>query len=274
MFKFEIIKTIPITNGIDLPRYVLSGSQEQAENIYKDFAGVLNRISYKYSQITGIEKSDLFGEAIVGLAIAYKNWGQIHNELPKKISVGFKTYAILSMKDALNEYIRHNSTSVKIPSYLMKAINNFRKLKNDLELIGVEKNTIEQVMSNGDITTLKVPLTKNVVDRMNEVLKNLDASAERASITLKELYDRSNLIRFHTVNVDSINNTVAYKSEEEDINTAILVDNLKSKMDKDELLISNYIMEGYSIPEIGELMNKKPRWVRYQIEKIREKATL
>ncbi|MBL0722055.1 MAG: sigma-70 family RNA polymerase sigma factor [Sulfurovum sp.] len=274
MFKFEIIKTVPIKQGINLPRYVLASSQEQAEKIYEDFAGVLNKMSYKYSQITGIEKSDLFGEAIVGLATAYQNWGQIHNGLPKRMSVGFKTYATFSIKDALNEYIRHNSASVKIPSYLMKAINNFRRIKNDLEISGIEENIIKQVMISGDITTLKINLTKDVIDRVGEVLKNLNASAKRSSITLKELYDRSNLIRFHTINVDSINNTVANKSEEEDINAAILIDDLKSKMDKDELLISNYIMEGYSIPEIGELMDKKPRWVRYKLEKIRKKATV
>ena len=269
MFKFEIIKTTPITKDIDLPRYILAGSQKQAEKIYKNFAGVLNKMSYKYSQITGIEKSDLFGEAVLGLAEAYKNWGQINDTLQKKTSMGFKTYAIFSIKDALNEYIRHNSASVKIPSYLIKAINNFRRLNNIFETIDTDKNMVEQLIDNEDITTLKSSLTKNGVKRVVEVLKNLNLSADRASITLKELYDRSNLIPF---NIIELNNNSDYGSEEKDINTAIMVNNLKSKMDEDELLISNYIMEGYSIPEIGELMDKKPRWVRYKLEKLRKKA--
>jgi len=268
MFKFEIIKTIPIKQGMNLPRFILANSQKQAEEIYKNFAGVLNRMSYRYSQITGIEKSDLFGEAILGLAIAYQNWGQIHNALPKKIFKGFKTYAIYSIKDALNEYIRLNSSSVKIPSYLMKAINNFRRLKNILENINIEYNIIEQIIDQGNIEDIKLLLTKNDVDRAVKLLKNLTSAAERASITLKELYNRCDLISFHNIEINNIDNI---KSDENNINTTIIINELKSRMNKDELTISNYIMEGHSIPEIGRLMNKEQHWIRYKLKKFKRR---
>jgi len=269
MFKFEIIKTIPIKQNVNLPRYIITESQEEVEKIYKNFNGILNKISYKYSQITGIEKSDLFGEAVLGIATAYHHWKQIPDTSLKNISGGFKIYAMYFIKDILNEYIRLNSASVKIPSYLMKAINNFRKLKNYLETIDTNKDILEQVINNGNINHIKSFLTKNVADKVVEVLKNLISSAERASITLKELYNRSNLISFHKKEINNISNI---RFNEEDINTAIIVNKLKSKMNKNELIISNYIMEGYSIPEIGKMMNKEPHWVRYKLKKIKKKV--
>ncbi len=270
MFKFEIIKTIPIKRNINLPRYVITESQEEIEKIYKKFSGTLNRISYKYSQITGIEKSDLFGEAVLGVATAYHHWKQIPDTSLKKIPGGFKAYAMYFIRDTLNEYIRLNSTSVKIPSYLMKAINNFRKLKNYLEAINTDEDIMEQVINKGNVKCIKPLLTKNVADRVVEILKNLISSADRASITLKELYDRSNLISFHRTEVNNIDNV---ESNEEDINAAIIVNKLKSKMDEDELIISNYIMKGYSIPEIGKMINREPHWIRYKLKKLKKKGS-
>ena len=271
MYKFEIIKTIPITQYLDLPRYILAESQEEAENIYKNFAGMLNKIAYKYSQITGIEKTDLFGEAIVGLANAYKNWGEINISLKKEKSITFKMYVKFFIRDAINEYIRQNVSSVKIPSYLMKAINNFRKLTNELNSFNISEKDIELLINTNNLTTINPILTKNVRVKVLKILKNLNSAAERATISTKELYERSKLISFYTLELEDINPSTV---NEKNMNAAILVNNLKNKMNKDVLIISNYIMEGYSYPEIGKLMGKNTNWVRYQLDKFKNKILI
>jgi len=271
MYKFEIIKTIPITQDLDLPRYVLAESQEEAENIYEDFSGILNKMSYSYSQITGIEKADLFGEAVLGLANAYKNWGEINISSEKKTSITFKMYAKFSIKDAINEYIRQNVYNVKIPSYLMKAINNFRKLTNELNTFNITEEEIELLINTNDLKPINSLLTKNVYMKVSDILKNLNSAAKRASITTKELFERSKLINFYTVELEDKDNSTI---NEKDINAALAVNDLKDKMNKDELLISNYIMEGYTYTEIGKLMGKNTHWVRYQLDKFKNKILI
>jgi len=271
MYKFEIIKTIPITKNVDLPRYILAESQEKAEKIYKNFSNMLNKMAYRYSQITGLEKADLFGEAVLGLAEAYKTWSEISTSSIKKTHITFKMHANFFIKDYLNEYIRHNVTSVKIPSYLMKAINNFRKFKNELNTFNITDKEIELLIVNNNLKTINTLITKNVYVKVSKILKNLNSAAERASITIKELYDRSNLISFYTEELNiNINNNLS----EESINTAILINDLKTKMNDNELLISNYIMDGYTIIEIGKLMGKSTHWVRYQLKKFKDKVLI
>jgi len=271
MYKFKIIKTIPITQNLDLPRYVLAKSQKEAENIYKKFSGMINKISYNYSQITGIEKADLFGEAVLGLANAYKNWGKINISSEKEKSISFKMYIKFYIQDAINEYIRQNISSVKIPSYLMKAINNFRKLTNELNTFDITEKEIELLIDTNDLKTINYPLTKNVCVKVSDILKNLNSAAKRASITTKELYDRTKLISFYSVELNNVDDNI---NNENNINTAIFINDLKNKMNKDELLISNYIMEGYSYIEIEELMGKNTNWVKYQLEKFKHRILI
>jgi len=113
-FKFEIIRQGPIEIRERFLPYFLGETREEANKLYGAFSELINIISYNYAIATGLDKTDIFGEAVIGLARARRDFD------PDK-GLSFRNYVIFRVKDAINSFVRSSGSVISVPTYLMKA---------------------------------------------------------------------------------------------------------------------------------------------------------
>jgi RNA polymerase sigma factor (sigma-70 family) len=261
-FKYDVVEkgTVYVRSEDFLPGF-LGNTAEEAEKIYEEFKGVLNNLAFSYSVSTGLQKSDLFGEAVIGLARARRDFDKNRSE-------NFKGYAIVRIKDALNEYVRENKASVSIPAYLRSANALLQKIKGLLQQRGFYNEDIHILLSNEEIEG-NVP--EDIENECREIAKNIKNIADRANITIRKLIERAVFIPLDTEIKESENIEIAYDREEEKMHAALIVDKLKKFMTDEELQIAEGIMAGKTYAEIAEGQGKTPPWVLQKLEKMRER---
>lgn len=252
-FKYDIIKKGTVHLYEKFLKHFLGDTVEEAESTYKEFSYILNLLSNNYySTSTGIDKVDLFGEALIGLARAKRDFD------PKR-STNFKTFAIYKIKDALNEYVRSFSAPISTPAYLKNANRNLNKLDELLSSAGVDVTGI-------DCTDIDVP--HEIKEKYNRLIYLLENEARRAGISLNKLIERTESIPPNMTTDDEIDTD---DRAEEKIYAALLVEKLKSYMTETELIISDMIMKEKTFEEIGIKFNKTAPWVTQQVAKMRDK---
>jgi hypothetical protein len=278
-FKYDIIHKTSIDTYEKLPKFFLADDPIEAEKLYIKFSNLLNSISYTYSIISGIPKSDLFGEALLGLARANRDWSAIYDNR-------FKTYVIFRIKDVLNEYIRRNAQIVTIPSYIKKASILLNKIKKLLKKFEVDPDDVYKI-----ITTVKAEIDPNntrkvvvIVNTKNinipngqkrickKMLETIAAAAIRAKVSYTKFIERIEYLPTNTI-IDNQTEPRFQKCIDEELNAAILVEKLKKYMNKSEIAICNGIMIGLTYKEIGIkfVPSRSDAWVANQIRKLRKK---
>lgn len=164
MFKYIIIDKKHIKTHEKFLPYFLGNTKEEAERVNKAFSGTLGVISHNYAVATGLEKLDLFEEALVGLARAVRDFDPERGK-------NFKTYAIYRIKDALRTYVREFKSVVVVPAYLENARRYLSKIKS-----GCAKS---------------VPFLERIAERAGITLETL---IERVELLPSEIkYDESTL---------------------------------------------------------------------------------
>ena len=278
-FKYDIIHKTSIDTYEKLPKFFLADDPIEAEKLYIKFSNLLNSISYTYSIISGIPKSDLFGEGLLGLARANRDWNTIYDS-------NFTTYVIFRIKDVLNEYIRRNAQIVTIPSYIKKASILLNKIKKLLKKFEVDPDDVYKI-----ITTVKAEIDPNstrkvvvIVNTKNinipngqkrickKMLETIAAAAIRAKVSYTKFIERIEYLPTDTI-IDNQTEPRFQKCTDEELNAAILVEKLKKYMNKNEIAICNGIMIGLTYKEIGIkfVPSRSDAWVAKQIKKLRKK---
>lgn len=210
--------------------YLLGNSEEEAEKTFRKYEGLLNKMAYSYSINTGIDKGDLFGEAISGLAKAKRD----HD--PNKASL--TTYATRVITNTLNDYARKNAMTVSLPSYLRKAHGIIERLKGLLASYNIDFGTIV-VEGIGEVP-------EDIKANYSYLVEKLTNAAERAGINVVELVKRAEFI------------PISAEFEEDEFeadkiaSSETLVAELRGWMTTEEWFISQGIMEGKTYDEIGE----------------------
>lgn len=252
-FKFDIIKQTIVRQPEMMPKHFLADTPEEAEVLYKQYSNLLNALAYNYAISTGLQKVDLFGEALIGLGRAYRDWDNNRSD-------NFKTYAIYRIKDALNEFTRSNMTSVTVPSYIKKSHTHVVKLKS--------------IFSEYDLSTDTVLLCGKIDKRIEGsdkkkciyLVDKLNKAATRAKVNYRKFVERVEYIPEDSVFDDSI-----LYNDEKSLETTLMIKNLQTHMDPIELALCQDIMSGFSYEEIGNKFNKNSVWVRRKLDKLRDK---
>jgi len=230
----------------DLPMHFLGNTMKEAEEVYDQYSDLLNKIAYTYFISTGLEKSDLFAEALIGLARAKQDFDDTRSD-------DFIIYAIFRIKDALNEYIRKYAHTVVVPSYLRKASRNFELLRNLLETGSINIDVVLDVLEYGEIID---GIPDEIYDTCENLLGNLNRCAERAGVSYNELVDRLQLLP-----EESELREWDACVEEDDAVTNIYVKQLFEFMTDEERIIAKGIMDDKSYEEIGKGLGKTKQWV-------------
>lgn len=256
-FQFNVITQTVVNTDEEMPRYFLAETPEKANSVYEKYKNLLNGWAYSYSTSTGLSRSDLFGEALIGLARACRDWDDSR-------SSDFKTYAIYRIKDSLNEFVRANLATISVPAYIKKANANLLKIKTicskyniKWQTIAIDKEQPKQ-FSKEDWN-----LCVNFID-------NLTNAAIRAGVSYEKFVER---VEYIPENSDFSDQTAPeiYERTQQQLEAALVVDKLKEYMDEDELVICNGIMSDKSFKQIGLEMGKSPAWISDKIKKLRDK---
>jgi RNA polymerase sigma factor (sigma-70 family) len=261
ILKYKVVHKTQIDTHEELPKFFLADNPIEAEEIYIKFKKLLNSISYSYAISTGIPKSDLFGEALLGLAKACCDWDS-------KRSDKFRTYTIFRIKDALNEYVRKNGQIITIPSYIKKSNALLNRIKTLLEKFEVDTNDIYTAIFTADIENIAIPDDQK--ETCNKMLKTLVAAAVRANVDYTKFVRRIEYLPVN-INIDQKTEQEFQKTKEKQFKMAIMVEKLKSVMNKNELSIADGIMKGLNYKEIGKEFGKSDAWVCKQLKNLRKK---
>jgi len=244
--KYDIIDNQEVRKPErNLPPYFLGYTKEEAEKTFKDFSNLLNRISYSFSVYTGLDQSDLFGEALNGLAVAKR-------DCSPGLKHSFKAYATVIIIDFLNEYARKYRATVVTPSYVRKANKYINELKHCLSSTGFESQVHD---------------TSNIPEECIEFFDKLLRASKRASITVEELVKRAEYL---PTNTQYTENEVE-DSNEEEVSAALLVEKIKEYMTDEELIIADGIMQGKTLGEIGEDLNISGSAVHQRLTKFKKR---
>lgn len=249
-FKFDIIKQTIVIQPETMSKYFLADTPEEAEVLYNRYSSLLNALAYNYAIATGLQKDDLFSEALIGLGRAYRDWDINRSD-------DFKMYAIFRIKDALNEFTRSNTASVTVPSYIKKSHNHITELKTIFAKynISIHDKCISTKMEISD------------KHRSIYLISKLKNAADRAKVDYRKFIERVEYIpRDHAFDEDTIPN-----NDKRSLETALIIKKLQTYMNETELTICKGIMEGLSYEIIGQKFNKNSVWVRRILDKLRDR---
>lgn len=252
-FKYAIIQK----PREEFPKHLLGETVEEAEALFKEHSKTLNYLARSYSAGSGLERTDLFGEAIMGLAKANRDFD------PER-SKNFNTFVIYKVKDALNSYVRGFAAPVRVPAYIKKVNRWIDNLEAILKCAMLDPDEVEAVLV-GDRTALLPALLHNDHLRLSKMIAD---EAERLNISQSDLIRRA---RVTPHGCGEITECYYDEGDEEQLYAKIVVKELKSHMTDTEVTIADMIMEGRTYKEIAAVFNHKAPWVSYQLKKMRKK---
>jgi RNA polymerase sigma factor (sigma-70 family) len=254
-FRYDIIEETDAHSDQKLPTFFFSDDLKEAEEVYKRFKSLLNAVSTSYSISTGLSKSDLFGEALFGLAKAKRDFDRNKGK-------GFKSFATAAIKNSLNEFVRKFSSQTSVPSYLKKSSNHLSLIKESLNLKHASLDSINFELERGEASEE----TKDNVKRLLVLLAN---SAERAGVRLSDYVERVELLP--SFGIDSERVASSHDELERKVQASITVSKMKENMTEEERKISEMIMSDMSYREIGESFGRSQTWVLDKVNEMRRK---
>ena len=262
-FKYTVIQKGAVPGYEEFPKHLLAETVEEAEAVFKGFSKTLNDLARSYASKSGLDRADLFGEGILGLARARRDFN------PKRSS-NFKTFAIYKIKDCLNAYVRSFSGPVAVPAYVRKVNRWINLLEETLRAAALCNSDIEAVL-NGEKDALFPNDLHIFPDDLQEQYLRLErlisGEAKRLKMPRKALIKRARVIpRGDNSDVDSYSGNT-----EDQLDAKIVVEELKEHMTEIEISIANMIMEGRKYEEIAGVFGHKPPWVSQQLVKMRKR---
>jgi len=242
--------------------YYLGETPEEAEAIFNDFSKLLNIMARAYSMWSGIDKEDLFGTALVGLARAKRDFDPGRSD-------NFKTFAVYKIKNALNDYYRENKTIVSIPSYVKTAHGYINSIKFVLSKYNINQ---QDIVSNRKINDEVV--TKNDKVKCDSFFRKLKRLSKNVNIPYQKIIDRSEYIPSAvSFDEEETSQEEVFIREKQLMAAALLVSKLKDYMTETELSIAESIMANKTYKEIGEMQipTKSAPWVKQKLDKMRDR---
>lgn len=234
------------------PDFFLGDTPEEAEQIYSEFAQVLNQIARSYAVVSGLPREDLFGEAVMALADAKQAYD------PSGGRRNFKTFAIYRVKWALNSYVHENSATVRAPLYLCVANGYINSIKYLLNKYSLTHDELHEVLFTESALTCKYEEARKYLDKLREL-------ATRHKLDYDSLIDRAEFLPTDVRLTDYESPSDMLERENEMMRAALVVNQMKEHMDEVELSIAEGIMEGKTLKEIANDHQKSHEWVRQKL---------
>jgi len=267
MTKIDIISTTTV--GVEQEKflpYYLGDTPEDAEETYALFSKLLGTMASSYADHTDGLLEDYFAEAIKGLARAKRDWDPTRGECK------FKTFAMLKIKNALNEYCRRNSSIVNIPHYIRVAHTYITNIKTIMEGYDIHQDSIEFVL-NGSASPPADVFADKDYDRIVIESEKLESLCKNSGVKRGDLIKRAKYVPSDMSYDESMSQEALQNREKRRLAAALMVSKLEDSMTDAELHIAHGIMAGHSYGEIGRTHDPKRSiaWVQKKIDGMRDK---
>lgn len=267
MTKIDIVSTKALGEEQEkfLP-YYLGETPEEAAETYELFSNIIKIMANAYAKNTDVLAEDYFAEAITGLARAKRDWD------PTRGGCLFRTFAIMKIKNALNECCRKNSSIVNIPSYVRLAHRYILNVKTILEAYNISPEGIDRALKNCRVPSLGI--TSEVdFERAKKELDKLCTLAKNSGVKIEDLVDRAEYIPSDISYDEGLGQEEMADLDRRRLAAALIVSKLEDSMTKEELHVARGIMEGKTYAEIGRTHTPKRSiaWVQKKLDEMREK---
>lgn len=245
-FKYETVKKSTAPDREEFPKHLLGNTVEEAEALFKKFSKTLNDLARSYAAGSGLDRADIFGEAILGLARAKRDFD------PDR-SNNFKTFAIYKMKDSIRDYVGSQSGPVAVPAYVRK----ISRWVNELECLS--STNVLELLNRG-----AKPSNRRCVKLMNL----LTSEAKRLNISYRELVERARAIPYEDTDTD-----INAQSEDQEtrLYAKITLSELDKLMTEKERTIVIALAEGDTLREIGDKMGLTASRIHQKLKELRER---
>jgi DNA-directed RNA polymerase specialized sigma subunit len=219
-----------------------------------------------YSRYSDVPMEDYFGEAITGLARAKRDWD------PTRGGCSFKTFIILKVKNALNEYRRKHNSIVVVPNYVRVANTYITNIKTLMEGYGIPDEYIEKTLVEGEQFRDR-PMADVDSARITSELKKLKKLAKNSQVNYDILVTRAEFVPSDMSYDESMGQEALDEREKQRLAAALVVSKLEDHMTEEELHVAHGIMAGQSYGEIGRTHEPKRSiaWVMDKVKGMREK---
>lgn len=234
-------------------KHMLGNTVEEAENTFQEFSKVLNDLARSYSMKSGLDRADLFGEGIVGLARAKRDFDS-------KRSDNFKTFAIYKIKDAMHSHIRSVSRPTSVPAYIWRLNRWISEARTLLEGAGMTPSMADSVLCGQAL------FAENIGERCERLLQFINDEAERQGVDQEKLVRRAESLP----SKEEMSET-SDSSKTKELEDRMAVEDLKKHLNETESAIADGIMEGRTHKEIAESLGYTTPWVTQQLKKMRKK---
>jgi len=261
-YKYEIV---PVHGGTNTSQdagfsmYMLGDTVEEAEQTFNTFRAYINNMAALYVGASGIDKEELFGDALIALARAKKDFN---------IRMGsFIPFAKFIIIDSMNECVRRNRTLIKVPSYVNKANILINKIKNISE--GYCNNMHEVLFDNVN----KIEKMPDEIKKIVTINKKLLASAAvRANLTYDDLVERSEFIPIEiNEQYDSDIENISYEPNQETLLNKIVVADILPLLTTTEREVADLLMRDLNRHDVGKALKRSDDWVLNRMKSIKTK---
>ena len=267
MTKIDIVSTTTVDKEQeDFLPYYLGDTPEDAEETYTLFDNLLGVMANAYADHTNGLLEDYFAEAVKGLARAKRDWDPTRGECK------FKTFAILKIKNALNEYYRKNSSIVNIPHYIRVAHTYITNIKTILGCYDIHIDSIRFILRHGELLKF-ADFNKSDLKRINNELNKLKTLSKNSDINLGNLIKRAEYVPSDMAYDEGMTQEELNNREKRRLAAALVVSKLEDSMTETELHVAHGIMAGHSYGEIGRSHDPKRSiaWVQKKVDEMRDK---
>lgn len=242
---------MPIRENEKFCEHFVADTPAEAEKLLTEYDSTLKILSNKASNITGLDKEDLYQEGIIGLARASRDFDGNR-------SSNFKIFAIYKIKDAMREFATTQTLSIKVPQYTKDTMRLASILRGYLIKAGEYRyKALSDMWDSSKKYTGTDPLDKAIQQTRLRLL-NL---AERSHTSVKQLLERSEITPFFVIDASGWNEIFSkdYRAEEEELIEKLhrndIIEHIKNHLSEREyaLLVNRYI-KGMTVRELAPLM--------------------
>lgn len=245
--------------GEEFPAYFLGETEGEAQQNFEQFKGLLRSFAKAYAGWSNEDEGDLFGEAVVGLARAVRDF--------KPGKTAFKTFVIGKIKVALSNYCWRQKSIVKVPHYVLAANACISRIKTLLESCNLSIMEVEKILAEGEIPATITEDSKR--DLLREEFRKLRSMAKNWKIDYLKLISRA---EYAPMTADLADDFTLEEVEERNRQmeaAALFVSMMRDSMTEVECTVVDSIMAGKTYKEVAEEHNRTDVWVKQTLNSLK-----
>ncbi len=257
---------MPIRDNEVFNKHFLADTEEESEQLLKEYDRDIGFLSNKLSAITGVDKEDLRQEAIIGLARAYRDF-------EKERSEKFRIFALFKIKDAMREFITTQASNVRVPQYVKNATILTESLQRAIEKMdGIRRLSFVAIWDASEYYKDNPPEDKEfLMEDVTEIRQSIQNLADRSHTSVIQLLERAELSPVSSPEIIYTNIDAIAIINDSAFSNAVFVKEIKENMpEEDYNLLYRHYAGGETLRELEESFGVTAETLCVRIQKLKD----